>query len=427
MEPDAQLPPDPLAGMQLPLPEPGDGPDDLGLVCEVDAMVAVFAAQRYANVEAMRRGALASGAYGGVAEIAERSLRLELASALRVSEYAAGMLITRASALSARYPGALQSLAHARITERHAEILADELDRVEPDVRERLAPLAVELAEAEPVGVFRRRLATLIETARAATLAERHEEALAARRTWVEPAHDGMATLELYAPAVEVHAAHERATAIAKVLKARDGETRTLDQLRADVMCDLLVDGDTAAHPAEASGIRASVVVTVPALALLDNERADASDPAVVEGVGPIPIETARQLCGGAVGWMRVLTHPETGAVLSVGRKRYRPPASMRRLVRWRADRCMAPGCGMPASRCQIDHNVAWEHGGHTAVWNHAPFCQGHHTVKHHGGWTIRQLEGGAVEWTSPTGRRYIVQPERPMPVFRVQHGPPPF
>lgn len=51
MEPDAQLPPDPLAGMQLPLPEPGDGPDDLGLVCEVDAMVAVFAAQRYANVE----------------------------------------------------------------------------------------------------------------------------------------------------------------------------------------------------------------------------------------------------------------------------------------------------------------------------------------------------------------------------------------
>ena len=75
----------------------------------------------------------------------------------------------------------------------------------------------------------------------------------------------------------------------------------------------------------------------------------------------------------------------------------------------------------MPASRCEIDHNQAWEHGGDTSLENHAPFCKGHHTVKHHGGWIVRQIEGsgGAIEWTSPTGRRYIVQPERRVPVFR--------
>lgn len=164
-------------------------------------------------------------------------------------------------------------------------------------------------------------------------------------------------------------------------------------------------------------------MVTVPALTLLEAER-DAQGPragvASVEGIGPIPIKRARQLCGAADGWMRVLTHPETGIVLSVGRDRYRPPASLRRLVRWRAGTCMAPGCGMPASRCHIDHTLAWEHGGTTADTNLAPLCQGHHTIKHHGGWKVDQIpgSGGALQWTSPTGRTYRVNPERRTPTF---------
>ena len=118
---------------------------------------------------------------------------------------------------------------------------------------------------------------------------------------------------------------------------------------------------------------------------------------------------------------MRVLTHPETGMVLSVGRTRYRPPPALRKLITWRAERCMAPGCGIPASRCQIDHNIAWEHGGHTSLDNHAPLCVGHHTIKHHGGWHVQQINGsgGALQWTSPSGRRYHVPPERRIPIFR--------
>src|SRR6187549_3829500 len=139
------------------------------------------------------------------------------------------------------------------------------------------------------------------------------------------------------------------------------------------------------------------------------------------------------KLCGGDAMWMRVLTHPETGVVLSVGRTQYSPPASLRRLAKWRADRCMGPGCGMPASRCEVDHTIAWEHGGDTALENLAPLCKGHHKVKHHGGWQLQQIpeSGGAVEWTSPAGRRYVVEPERRVPVFAVSsEGPstlPPF
>lgn len=394
-----------------------DPPDAVSLVVEVADMEAVFAAQRLVRINQLRLEALddVTRYGGGSRELVERSLRLELASALRITENVAGMLLARAEALVHRYPTVLASLGCAGMTERHAQILVDGLDTLEPDAAARLVERARELAESLPIGSFRRALRRLIDTARAATRDERTAQAIRQRRVVIEPTDDGMAWLYAYLPAIEAHAIHGRITAMAAVIAANDTE-RSLDEVRADVLCDLLIDGAVGAHPSDARGIRPTVVVTVPALALLDVDAA--SEPASVEGIGPIPIERARQLCGGSSSWMRVLTHPETGAVLSVGRTRYRPPPELAKLVKWRAQRCMAPGCGMPASRCQIDHTIAWEHGGATEIGNLAPMCQGHHTIKHHGGWTVRQRADGCLEWNSPSGRQYVVAPERILPAF---------
>ena len=432
-------------------------PDDVDLVTEVAAMMAVLAAQRFFRIDVLRRNALADASrYGSaIAEVVERSVRLEVAAALRITEHTADGLLATAEALVHRYPAALESLGRAAITEQHARTLVALLDAASPDVRERVLPRAVILAEQTAVGTFRRGLRRLVDVAEATTLAARYEAALDARLVVVEPAEDGLAWLHALIPAVEAHAIHNRLTSIGKALKVHPDEERTLDQLRADSLGDLLVDGDTSSIAPEARGIRATVTVTVPALSLLgDPTRPGNSDrpgnsgrpgnaehpgerhgtgesvnrahpsqshePAIVDGLGPIPLKVARELCGGADGWMRVLTHPETGVVLSVGRTQYRPPPALRRLVRWRAGRCMAPGCGIPASRCEIDHTVAWEHGGHTCACNLAPLCKGHHTIKHHGGWTVQHLEGspGSLRWTSPSGRQYIEHPERRIPVF---------
>jgi len=399
-------------------------PDCVDLVLEAAALVSVFAAERLRRVDGMRRELLreAAGRGSAVADIVERSIRLELAAAMRVTEYAAERLIRQAEALVHRYPDALSALSAGNVTEKHAEILVDLIDQVEPALRLQIVERAVHLAKSEPVGTFRRSLRALIETVQAPTLEDRHRAAVQTRRLVLEAGEDCMSALMIFLPSVEAQAIYQRATAIAKVLAAQEGETRTLDQLRADIVADLLIDGTTDHLPATASGIRASVVVTVPALALLDDEAAATADPPVVEGVGPIPLSRARELCGGDSGWTRILTHPETGIVLSVGREKYRAPAPLRQLVKWRADRCMAPGCGMPASRCEIDHQVAWEHDGDTCLGNLCPFCKGHHIVKHHGDWIVRQIpdSGGAVEWISPTGRRYVVEPERRVPVFTV-------
>jgi hypothetical protein len=399
-------------------------PDAVDLVLEAATMESVFAAQRLMRIDAMRREMLAeaAGRGAGVTDLVERSIRLELASAMRVTEYAAGQMIVQAEALVHRYPAALESLAGGRITTKHAAILVEKVDQVRPELRDEVAARAVELAEAEPVGTFQRALRALIQTLEAPTLEQRYGEAGKKRRVLVESAEDGMGVLLTYAPEVELRAIFGRATAIAKTIAAQDGETRTLDQIRADVVCDLLVDGVTDAVPTEARGIRASVVVTAPVLALLDDDLAETAEPPVVEGIGPIPLSRARELCGGDASWMRVLTHPETGIVLSVGREQYRPPAALRKLTKWRADRCMGPGCWMPASRCEIDHQVRWVDGGETSLENNAPFCKNHHLIKDNTDWVVSQIpgSGGAVEWISPTGRRHVVQPERRVPVFTV-------
>lgn len=410
--------------------------DPVDQVTDIATLIAHHMADQYRSVAALRREALADAGAGGLAnEMVDRSLRLELASALRVTEYEVGGLMARATALVEQYPQALAALDCARITDQHVRFLVAVLGDARPGVAERLIDRAVLLAERLPAGSFRRKLRALLEEEEAATLTERHTRALDARTVTFSPGTDGMGYLTVYGPAVELHAVFDRITRVAKAITGRgatgaDGvpegtsegvpDARTLDQTRTDVACDLLIDGVCAEYPSAAGGVRASVVVTVPALSLLDDEHA-AAHPATVEGLGPIPITRARELCGGAAKWMRVLTHPETGMVLSVGRTRYDPPPELKRLIRWRAERCMAPGCTMPASRCEIDHNEAWHDGGSTCLDNHCPLCTGHHHVKHHGGWIVTQIpdSGGVIEWISPYGRRYLIEPERRVPIFR--------
>ena len=339
-----------------------------------------------------------------------------------ITEYAAGRMIAHADALVHRYPAVLDSLGGGRMTPQHAESGGGGGCGWSRSSATQLLVPGIALAESRAVGHVPARAARAGRDgaggdARGTAPGGRAD---AARGGRARRRRHGAAAA--YGPAVELHAIFGRATAIAKTLAAADGETRTLDQLRADVFCDLLIDGITDHLPAEARGIRATVVVTVPVLALLDDQTAATRGPAGGGGIGPIPLSRARELCGGDDRWMRVLTHPETGMVLSVGRDHYRPPPSCASSTKWRADRCMAPGCGMPASRCEIDHNIAWEDGGHTSLENHAPFCKGHHIVK-----TPRRLDRRTDPTTAaarsngphPPAGTYTVDPERRVPVFR--------
>jgi hypothetical protein len=184
-------------------------------------------------------------------------------------------------------------------------------------------------------------------------------------------------------------------------------DTRSLDELRADIFCDLLLTGAPTAHgDRDAMGaISGRVQVTIPVLTVLGAGQ----EPALLAGYGPIDLETACLLAAQAPGWDRVMTHPHTGTPLAVDR--YTPSAELRRFLAVRDEHCRFPGCRMPIWRCDVDHTVDAAKGGPTSEPNLANLCRRHHTLKHASDWQVRQLGGGVLEWTSLTGRRYLDRP----------------
>lgn len=108
------------------------------------------------------------------------------------------------------------------------------------------------------------------------------------------------------------------------------------------------------------------------------------------------------------------MTSPVTGAVLAVDR--YEPGVDLKRYLDARDEHCRFLGCRMPARRCDRDHTIEAARNGPTCACNLESLCEGHHVLRHNTEWSVRQLGGGLLEWTSPLGTVYI---DRPDPVVR--------
>jgi Domain of unknown function (DUF222) len=348
------------------------------------------------------------------AATARRTAVSEVAAALRIPERSAETLVEEARMLSERLPLTMAGLSAGDFSYRHAKSIIAHASSLPDELHGAFEAAIVPSASRLTFSKFDQKARTTRERMDAATITERHERSLADRETFFEPARDGMGWLHLYTSAHIGLGAYNRADEIARELEGPN-EDRTLTQLRADVLVDLLLDG-TVGERAE-FGIRPSVVVTVPVLAMLGHSakkntgaNGESALP-VLEGYGPIDIDTATRLAGAAKSWLRVLTHPETGVTLSVGRDRYAVPAPLRAFLQRRDGTCRKPGCNRPAIRCDIDHTQEWQHGGQTAHDNLAHVCQAHHDEKHHTGVTVKHLPSGDLEWTMASGRTYISEP----------------
>ena len=193
-------------------------------------------------------------------------------------------------------------------------------------------------------------------------------------------------------------------------------ESRTFDQLRADLLTDLLLAGDPSeAHGAGLDGIRATLQVTVSATTLIGLD----DRPGELDGHGPIRPEVARTLAGSTKGWTRLFLDSE-GFVTRTDT--YTPTEPMVRFLRARDQHCRFPGCRQPIHRCERDHNEDWALGGSTSIDNLAHFCRTHHALKHpdlpdFARWTARQTPDRTVQWTDPDGRTHH-DVERPRVMF---------
>lgn len=364
------------------------------------------------------------------AEFPHRSVAAEIAVAWQVSDRTVQRQLNDAASLVEDYPETHAALASGTITAAHARVIVAAgqiIDR--PELRAEFEASVLDYAMSESAARFTPLAKRRAEWFAGVTIDERHLLARSSRRVWVDDLDDGMGELHVVGPAVLVHAAHDRLSQLARAVKGQpaadaepgdiadgtaDGaespvDARNADQLRADILLDLLLAADPVGHDTGLSAIRASVSITVPVLALIDATVRDPFEAIMLDGHAPVDIDTARMLTADASGWDRILTHPITGAVLAVDR--YRPSEEMRRHLRVRDQHCRFPGCRMPTRQCDADHTIDFALGGETTIENLANLCRRHHTLKHQTAWTVVQRSGGVLEWTSPTGSTYTDRP----------------
>ena len=316
----------------------------------------------------------------------EDAVREEVAAALRWSPSVAQARIDAARLLhgplsdtrAALMAGEI-SYAQARSVVEAAERLSSRLDR-DPKAPNRFAAQCRLLQERVLPVARRSTLArTRVAGARAVERIDPAGQAVrrsAARRTrdvWVGPECDGIAPLVAHLDALTARAI---LAAVGASASAHEGGARTAQVLVA-IPAEQLLGGVPGAE--------------------LDGLSLLLADPAVRCTLRP------------------VITDSTDGHVLDVGRRSYRLPAALRRLIVTRDATCRFPGCGQPATRAQVDHATPWDEGGGSDAANLGALCTRHHQLKTLGGWRITDSRAdGGCRWHSPTGRRY-------------DHDPPPF
>jgi hypothetical protein len=254
-----EAPVDPLLAQRLPGEDApaggfGYGPrmavllDDLA---EDESALAMRAAHRARSVEAAREWALTSDEFVLVDARMSGSKRLdwvmrsfvsEIATRQYLSEAMAARLVDESHTLVAELPGTLDALECARISYRHAQVIIEQARSLPEAARGGFEEAVLPEAALLTVAKFRKVAVNSREYLHPDSIAARTKAAVEERYVSFDPAADGMAQITAYLPADRAQALFNRITAIAKSLQG-DGDPRTLPQLRADLTCDLLLDG----------------------------------------------------------------------------------------------------------------------------------------------------------------------------------------
>ena len=360
--------------------------------------------------------------------------RHEVGVALRLSPGTAYDRVKRAQALTGRLAGTLGALERGAISPLQATAIAEAVERLDDQTAAAVEARVLGRASGQTVAETRRALRRAVIAADPAGATERAEQARAERTIYMTPLDDGMTELHAILTATDAQLVWRRLCARAEKegrrLAAGGARSPGSDALRADALVAAVVRAaaDPPAdppvdRPAERDGAvdEASTVdqpvpvdqwaptqlrVTVDLPTLLGL----ADHPAELEGYGAIPPAMARALSGDAE-WVRWTTDPQTGRLLDLGRRRYRPSRPLAAFVRARDAICVWPGCHRPSEQSDLDHTVDFADGGETTRRNLAPLCRQHHNAKTHGRWQYRRDPDGTGHLTSPLGKTYAIPP----------------
>ncbi|WP_051172464.1 HNH endonuclease signature motif containing protein [Microbacterium indicum] len=400
-----------------------------------------LAASAHAVLQAIARAqSKRSGASGDEQDLPYRSMAEEVASSSRVSRTVAERQLADADALTSMYPATQQALRAGRISLEHARAIVSEGQALTTDeARSRFERLCLENAVDATAPRTRRAAKTLVDRLEPRDVEHLHELSRAKRRVVLRDLDHGMSELCAVGESTAIHGVFDRLTTMGRSVAAAhraehrrergeeagraeeaDPSRRTLDQIRADLLLDIMLTGAPNAHQQHTPGdtalgeIRATVQVIIPVDRLTD---VDAGTPggaaremgrALLENEQPISTAAAKRVAGTAPTWDRIFVAPD-GQVTATDS--YRPRREQRRFLLARDGTCRFPGCEAKARSCDIDHTHDYALGGATSLDNLGCLCAAHHVVKHATPWRVRQLARGVYEWTSPLGAKRTTVP----------------
>jgi hypothetical protein len=361
-------------------------------------------AELYASMVAVADAAAETA--GGDVELAQDLAASEIRAALTLARRAADAQLDLARNLIERHPKVWEALHQGRIDLPRARVIVDQTSHLEETTARRVADTALERAGSQTTGQLRARIQRLVIAVDPDSARNRYEAKLVERRVVIEATETGTANLfGMDLPAADTNAAMRRINRIARSAKTAD-DPRTIDQIRADILLDLL--NGRQPDQSHVDGAVVDIRVDLTTLTGLDD------NPAEIPGWGPVIADIARQVVDEQerAQWQVTVTD-ENGDVAHVGTTRRRPTRTQRRKVEATALTCVFPGCRMPARDSDLDHRDAWADGGPTDEDNLEPLCRHDHRLKH-AGWKLEGLETGEYLWTSPLGLKYTVDPRGP-------------
>lgn len=208
---------------------------------------------------------------------------------------------------------------------------------------------------------------------------------------------DGIIENRFITSAVEAKIIKDRINRIAK-LKQKDAKNgpQNVGSLETETLTQILTGNLGSKH----GKVKAEIGITI-----------QPGNYVYLTDYGPVGLdETIKKLIKTAT-WWNIITLGQKGHAERV--ERYKPNTSQKRFLKYRDTECRWKGCGSNINRADIDHTTPWSENGKTTLTNLAYLCRRHHTAKHHSGWKVEQKNGGYLEWTSPTGKKYVDPPHK--------------
>ena len=256
---------------------------------------------------------------------------------------------------------------------------------------------------------LRQWLRRFVQRVEADLATEQAEIERAQRHVSVTHGDDSMSWLNAYLPSHEAAAIEARLHKAARK-PAEPDDDRTVAQREADLLVAWCTDSDAAT-----SAVDANIAVTVAADVLAGAAPGFAES---TDGAWAVPAPwLADVIATGSTFWHRIIIDPVSDDVLAHEYLGRFAPDTLAVALQFLHGVCQAPGCMVPAGRCDLDHRTPHPLGPTTGD-NMGPLCRRHHTLKGH----------GLVHWSTsppgPTPEPIIIEIQQPTPTPLMEYAP---